>query len=131
MRLNYGSYLMTIRKHRVKEYVSFGDLQHILDTLIHYDVLVDDHCFESHGKYKQLHCHALVRITSNQKVDPQFITNQYEGFIIHFKRIRAGRFWLKHFQRAREYVHKHCDNHNPEQVEQTRMCNYFKYHYGF
>lgn len=119
-------YLVTIRKSQVKDYVSFEKLTAIVEILVRHfgdEFIIRDYCHEAHGRYKQLHTHMLV------ETKPGFRYSKYTkilpGFIIHFRR------WLSWPWDAVQYIHKHCCNHCPAQIEQTRQCNYYRYHYAF
>lgn len=122
-------YLLTIRKHRVLEFCSTGELVAVLDSLRNYDIDTRTYCLESHGKYKQLHCHALVH-TTQRFINFKWLNEQYKehGLILHLEKVKNR---TDDIRRVEGYIHKHCDNHSTEQIQQTHWCNWYKYHYGF
>ncbi len=116
-------YLVTIRKHQVKDYVSLDDLQQILAALHYNDIDFFTGCAEAHGKYKQLHYHGLVRVSRGFHY---YKYTKILDFRIHWKKLKQNEYMLGD---ADYYIFKH--NPTEEYVNQTLMCNYYRYHYGF
>jgi len=116
-------YLVTLRKHQCKSYVSFNQLDRILKSIDSKTFNIKDYCYEAHGVHKQLHAHFIVQVPKGFYY--RDYVNIAEGFIMHFRIIDNN------LLKVSKYIHKHCNNHSPEQIEQTRWCNYYKYHYGF
>lgn len=117
-------YLVTLRKSQVKEYVSWEELTSMMVQLEN-TFTIRDYCFEAHGVYRQLHCHLLIE--SDMALRFKFYSKMFDDYILHFRSVDK----FSSLKKVSQYIHKHCNNHSPEQIEQTRMCNYFKYHYGF
>lgn len=109
-------YLLTIRKHQVKDYVTEETLNRHLK---YYNV--KDYCYEAHGKYKQLHVHAIVEIDT---IDVKEHKVSHKGFLHHIKIINSK----PHLLACIHYLYKH--NPNQEYVNQTRLANYFRHHYA-
>jgi len=113
-------WLVTIRKHQVKDFVHPTELDECITYIDKCDYLViRDYCYEGHGLYKQYHCHALIET-------PKFFRfrglTKYKGFTIHWKAI-SGRP-----DKVCMYIHKHCNNHCPHRILQNELANFFRYH---
>ncbi len=79
-----------------------------------------DYGIEYHGRYKQLHAHAIV------KTIPSFMYGRHtkiNGFRCQWQEITTN------LPKVCEYIHKH--NPDMEYVYQTEYTNYYHYHYGF
>ncbi len=116
-------YMITIRKHRVKEYVSSDDLYDILRAVMmhnpHLGWMTEG--LEAHGKYLQLHMHALF-ITNTPPLDK--ITSLF-GFRIYWSEMDKDSDTSKIF----DYIHKYdIDSYHREQIETD---NWYRYHDGF
>ncbi len=116
-------WLVTLRKHRVKEYVDYDILEGIVKSLDKHFFNIVDYCLERHGRYKQLHAHMIVR--TNDKFTYKAHVNDVHGYILHFKAINDN------LLNASRYIHKHCNNHCDEMLQQIQLTNYYAYHYGF
>lgn len=116
-------WLVTIRKHRVKEYVSEDQLAEVRNYLrTKSGLTIRDYCNEAHGTYKQLHSHLLIETPINFR----FIgCTKYKDFRIHWKIIKRT------LPKVADYIHKRCKNHSEDQLEHNRLANYFRYHYAF
>jgi len=116
-------FLVTLRKHQVKDYVDYQYLNAIVKVLDKHFFNIVDYCLEFHGRYKQLHAHMIVRVSKN------FYYGQHvrdvKGFIMHFKAIDND------LLKVSRYLHKHCCGHSDEMLEQIKYTNYYRYHYGF
>ncbi len=115
-------YMVTIRKHCVKEYVPWEELDGFVQILAMHLFKIRDYCFESHGMYKQLHCHMLIEVDSRvfrYKRHTKFFSKL--GYFMHFQ------VWNNPLT-AKKYIHKHCKYHSIEQLDQIYHCNYYKYH---
>lgn len=116
-------YLVTLAKHQVLDYVDYDYLTNIINTLNKPFFNIIDYCLEYHGTYKQLHAHMIVQV--NKCFRYKVYVKAVEGFIMHFKLIKPP---IKH---VKEYIHKHCEGHSPERLQQIKYINYYKSHYGF
>ncbi len=104
-------YLVTVRAHNVLRLVTpmkLGEtFQHIVDTL---PLEVVDVAYERHGRYRQLHAHALVRANARFRYRGH---TQRRGLRIH---------WIKIYnpddlERVKRYVRKYVRNiYEQEQV---------------
>ncbi len=115
-------YLVTLNRNQKKDYVSFERLQVMMQIFSKHFFDVKDYCLESHGFYKQLHAHFIIKVPFNFRYKRYCRQGKYN---LHFQEITVS------LERACAYLHKHCRHHCPEQIEQTKQCNYYKYHYGF
>lgn len=116
-------WLVTLRKHNVKDYVDYEYLNAIVQVLDKHFFDIKDYCLERHGKYKQLHAHMIVKTST--KFQYRQHVNAVNGFIMHFKPIDSN------LLNASRYIHKHCNGHCDEMLEQTKYTNYYAYHHGF
>lgn len=116
-------WLVTLRKHRVNEYVDYDTLDSIVKSLDKYFFNIVDYCLESHGKYKQLHAHMIVKTATSFRYNVH--VNDVKDYILHFKQIDNN------LLNASRYIHKHCKNHSPVMLDQIKYTNYYKYHYSF
>lgn len=116
-------YLVTLRRHQVKDYVDYEHLDNIINGLDKQFFDIKDYCLERHGKYKQLHAHLIVKVNKGFRYKRH--VKAVKGYIMHFKAITTS------LRNVSAYIHKHCKNHSHEQLEQTRYCNYYSHHYGF
>lgn len=116
-------YLVTLARHQVKDYVSYEHLDKIIKTLNKPFFNIIDYCCECHGRYKQLHAHMIVKVNKSFKY--KHYVKTVTGFIMHFKQITTPLINVK------QYIHKHCKGHSPEQLQQTYYTNYYRNHYGF
>lgn len=119
----YQYYLVTLTKTNKKTYVSYEYLQSIIKGLDKQSFNVIDYCLEAHGKYKQLHAHLLVRTNKHFRYKKHI--RDVQGFIMHYKLVTTDH------KRIHDYIHKHCNHHNEEQLQHTYYTNYYRYHYGF
>ncbi len=120
-------YIVTIRKHQVKDYVSYKELSIVMDRFrqVYPRSYIVSTGVEAHGLYRQLHAHLIVGFT-------QFVSykkfNSYFGFYIHFKPITIESD--EDMQRCLYYIHKYdwdCDMKR----DIIEAENYYNYHYGF
>lgn len=114
-------YLITIRKHQVKDYVdkSLIDEIKMYIKLKHDSLKIIKECYEVDKKYKQLHYHAVVEI--NHKV--WFKDNsKYKDFRIHWSPVGSMCGAIK-------YVLKEASNEYEQ--EQILIKNYYCHNYGF
>lgn len=116
-------YLVTLAKHRVKEYVDYYYLESIIKSLDKQCFNIIDYCLERHGTYKQLHAHFIVQVNKHFRYKSH--VNMVSGFIMQFEPI------LTPLNRPRQYIHKHCQGHSEEYIIDTHLSNYFNNHYAF
>ncbi len=116
-------YLLTIRAHQVLRYVTPNELTETLQEVVE-DLPLElvDYAFERHGRYRQLHAHAVVIPTA------PFL---YRG---HTSRRGLRIHWLKvtnptAFRRIRRYVRKSVRDKYVQ--EEINLANYYAHHYGF
>lgn len=114
-------YLLTIRKHQVKDFVDKNDLDDVVETLrtavpsLH----IGHHTYEIDNKYKQLHYHAIV---SNRFRIRYKDNSKFNSFRIHWSPIGDEKGAIK-------YITK--DAYNEYKQEYIHLFNYFNHHYGF
>ncbi len=115
-------YLITIRKSRVKEYVSKQQLDVILDHLatFPFGTLIVDKGYHIHGVYRQLHLHAIIRIRSRS-------ITWVNGFRIYYSEIDPSKRSIPNIER---YIHSD-DWDNLDQLKEILCINYYNNHYGF
>ncbi len=114
-------YMITIRKHQVKDYVEQRDIREILIYLHDNQIDVDDGICECHGKYKQLHFHGISLLPKQFYYKP---FTKCAGFRIHFKPFKPNALYA-----IKQYIYKH--NPTYDYHIQTLMCNYYRHHFGF
>lgn len=114
-------YIITICKHRTKDYVKYEELLEVQTALVQeLGIPVIHGRVERHGKYKQLHLHFLSSIPKHIRYGKY---TQYKDFRIHFQ-------WIANKLAAYKYIDKHYSPYN-NTTHDTLMANYFAYHYGF
>ncbi len=86
-------YLITTNHYNKKAYIDEVDLRSIKQLLESYNVYFDDYVFEWHGKYRQLHMHAIVKFSGRYKP-----LTKFESFRIHWAPARSAQD-LKEFRR--------------------------------
>ncbi len=80
------TYMITIRKHQVKDYVN----KYMLDEVALYleqgiqSFYIIQQVYENSGLHKQLHYHAIAKVNKNFRYKP-FV--EYNGFQIHWTRV--------------------------------------------
>ncbi len=118
---NLRFYLLTIRKHQVKDYVDKSMLDQIVGSLkLKHDTLhVLNHCYETFCKYEQLHFHGIVNISHNIYYKDN---NSVDGYQIRWAPIYNMKGALK-------YIIKEA--YNKYEQEYIHVINYYRYHYGF
>ncbi len=115
-------YMITIRKHRVKDFIQRADLDDvvltILSKLVHLDIIHS--AYETSVKrYRQLHYHGIV--LSPYRV--YYKDNcKYNGYQIHWSPIRS-------MKRSIRYIYKQA--YNTYSQEQVFIENYYNNNYGF
>lgn len=110
-------YTITIRKSRVKEQVTRQELESRLR--VYCDLTKSklyDYGFHIHGKYRQLHLHAVVR--SDAK-----LFNYYKDGWFHYCTPV-----IRYSPRITRYIHSD-DHDNPYKLEQILIENESNYHY--
>ncbi len=123
------TYIVTIRKSQVKDYVSYDDLKKRVAGLClclpSLNVIIQG--YEAHGLYRQLHVHLLVY--SPKRISYRLINGKFkgDGYIYHFKRCNIGDH--EDIESCCKYITK--NDSNMYEREQTLIENYYNYHYGF
>lgn len=118
---NKFKYLITIRKHRVKEYVNRHDLDDAYDSIMlkNSELKTIVFSYEIDPTYKQLHMHLVVH--SNYKIYYKD-NSKFNGFRIHWSPIGDERGAIK-------YIFKEA--YNMYEQEHILIRNYYNHHYGF
>ncbi len=123
------TYIITIRKSQVLDYVSYSDLKiRIAGLCLRLpDLTITVSGFEAHGLYKQLHVHMLGY--SAKRINYKSINKYFSGdrFIYHFKRATVNDY--EDMQSIISYICKYDKNIYARQ--QILVSNYYRYHYGF
>lgn len=117
-------YMVTIRKHQVKDFVTVSDLTDRLTWLVttlgrSVEFTIDTTVFEVDPKYMQLHLHCILTATSNFKY---YKLTKNKGFRIHFRKVYD-------LTGAKGYLMKQVRNDYVQ--DQLIDENYFNHHYGF
>ncbi len=109
---------LTIRKHRVKDYVDADDFMPILQFLVDfYGVQVIDYGIHTHGKYGQLHLHVLLNNPLKYFINLHNLNDYY----LHKSKVIDK-------QNYHKYIHS--EDHNSHYLtEQLLEQNYYRYHY--
>ncbi len=120
-------YLITIRKSQVKDYVTKEQLDSVLYYVINQNKngikwkhLVETTGYHLHGKYRQLHMHALIFMP----IITNFIT-QIRGFRVYWKQIDEDE---DSFNKAHKYCHNE-DHWNEVKLQQILVENDAKHLY--
>ncbi len=110
-------YLLTIRKSQVKDYIQQNDLDDILTFILNTTKgYLLGKGYHIHGKYKQLHMHALTQIP--------FTTNTWlNGYRIYYSKVHSN------IHKVISYIHS--DHKNIYELSQLLIQNYYNHHYGF
>ena len=115
-------YLLTIRKSQVKDYVTIKELLDILATFHGHNYFsVRDVGFHMHGKYNQLHLHAIVFATNP-------VTTWVNGFRCYWKPANSYVEDPLREQKMSKYCHSDDYGH-PMRLQQLLDENYYQYHY--
>lgn len=110
------SYFITIRKHRVKDFVDVQEIMNILEKL--YTVIpslrLGINIFEIDKKYNQLHYHAIVKMEN--KYFNYKTASSFNGFRIYWSPIYSHCGLKKYIQK---------DVHNKYQQEEIINNNFY------
>ncbi len=104
-------YLITICKAQKLDYVDESELRSVMSYLFEHKHYFKDYTFERHGKYRQLHCHAIV--------DTQPIYKTFK--VIPFRVYYSPVYDIKG---AMNYLHK--DAYNRYRQEQILAENQYQ-----
>ncbi len=116
-------YLITIRAHQVLRLVTPMELQETLDQVIEELPLeLVDYAFERHGRYRQLHAHAVVVPTARFRYRGH---TSRRGLRIHWLRVTDP----KSYARIRRYVRKHVRSKYIQL--QDELAEQFRHTYAF
>lgn len=113
-------YLITIRKHQTKDYVSMAELEEVKGGLSNTVGTLEYYAVERHGRYKQLHAHGIILLPRTTRYG---LYTKYNNFRIHYQRIES-------YIGAIKYIFKHYNKYSHTQLD-TELSNYFAYHYAF
>ncbi len=114
-------YIITIRKHQVKDYVVESDIDAVVSylKLKHDSLKVLNHAYEIGHKYNQLHFHAMISLCHAIRYSDN---SKHNGFFIHWKRIynecNAVKYILKDSPNRYEQeqiltINKYCHSKAP------------------
>lgn len=114
-------YLITVRKHQVKDYVDKSMLDEAMGYLKfkHNTLHIVDQCYEIDSKYKQLHYHAVVEIKHRIVYKDN---SRYKLYRIHWVPVRD-------LEGALRYIKKQA--YNKYKQEEILMINYYNNNYAF
>ncbi len=113
-------YLLTIRKHQVKDFVTVNELKSALANLVsHIPMYVTNIVFEVEHTYMQLHLHCII--TMDHYFNYTRYT-KYHGFRLHFKKCYD-------LGGLKGYLLKQVSNKYIQ--EQLIVENYYSHYYGF
>lgn len=114
--IDHMSYFITIRKHRVKEYVDVDDIINIIEYLYTKipSLRLGIYSFEIDKKYRQLYFHGLVQM-KKQYFNYKSVVS-HNGFRIYWKPVY-------HHYGLKKYINK--DIHNKYKQEEIISDNYF------
>ncbi len=117
-------YMITIRKHQVKDFVSVSELRDTLDYLIIEQLgwstcCISNVVYEIDPIYSQLHLHCIMHAKRNFK---------------YSRYTRAGPFRI-HFRRVYDLggMERYLTKQIPDKYRQEQLIieNHYNYHYGF
>ncbi len=119
-------YMITIRKHQVKDFVDVGVLRTILDNLIinrlgWTSCHVDNVVFEVDPTYLQLHLHCILYSKRDFRYS-KYTSAGFGEFRVHFRKVYD-------LDGAKGYLKK--QSWNPWVQEQLISENYYNHNYGF
>ncbi len=117
-------YLLTIHKHQVKDFVLVSDILDVLEVITSNklsQLRVLDIAFESHGMYRQLHCHMIVRVNKEWRYRGY---TSIGGYRCHWESMEIDDFHTVH-----GYIHKRAENLVIQ--EQILDENNYRKHYAF
>lgn len=114
-------YMITIRKHQVKDYVSISDLRDVVIWLkcrLPF-IKIDNVVYEIDSTYRQLHLHCILRSPLDFKYNQH---TKCWGYRIHYRKVYD-------LSGARGYLSKQVSNIYEQQ--ELLLDNYYSHHYGF
>ncbi len=105
-------YMITICKAQKLHYVDESELRSVLSYLYDHHHYIVDYTFERHGKYRQLHCHAII------DTQPDYKTYKVIPFRVYYSEIydKDG---------AVKYLYKYA--YNTYMQEQILVENQYSY----
>ncbi len=111
-----SSYLITIRKHQVKDYVDVQEIMNIIGILMTKlpSLRLGSNSFEVDNKYRQLHFHSIVYISEYLRYKT---VSSFGGFRIYWKAVY-------NIERLLKYIKKDVKNGICQQ-EEIIVDNYF------
>ncbi len=123
------TYLVTIRKSQVKDYVSYNDLKsriaRLRGILPRLSIIIRG--YEAHGLYNQLHVHFLLYHPTRINYKSINALLKGDGFIYHFKQCVVSS--REDMERICNYITKY--DWNMYSRDMILCENYYRYHYGF
>ncbi len=113
-------YLLTIRKHQVKDFVTVTELKSALADLVsHVPMYVTNIVFEVEHTYMQLHLHCIIQMDHYFNYTRY---TKYHGFALHFTK-------CYNLGGLKGYLLKQVSN---KYVQEQLICeNYYSHYYGF
>ncbi len=117
-------YMVTIRKHQVKDFVTCSQLRKILDNLLIHklgwaDTIIENVVYEIEPTYMQMHLHGILY----SKRSFNYTRYTCSGdFRIHFRKVYD-------LEGAIEYLTKQVPNQYIQ--SQKRLENFYNHNYGF
>ena len=119
------TYLITIRKSQVLQYVSYNDLKvRVAGLCLRLpDLNIIMQGYECHGLYRQLHVHLIA--LSPRRINYRLLNKSMRGdqFIYHFKKCTIG--CKEDMQRCIDYVSKYDMNkYEREQIMVENEAHY-------
>ncbi len=114
-------YLITIRHHRVNQYITQYEIDNILSYLeiniCSLSIKAEDVSYETSGKYGQLHAHAICKVSNCFSYRGW---TDHNGFRIHWKRLH--RPYYKSVESARKYLKKDQVNQTQSDILYENTC---------
>ncbi len=128
------TYMITIRKSQVLDYVSFEELwARVVGLKLRLpDLHIQCSGYEAHGTYKQLHVHLLAyspKRINYRNINKYFneVTGANGSFIYHFRLCNIS--CKEDMQAICDYICKY--DKNMYEREMITVINYYRYNYGF
>ncbi len=122
-------YIVTIRKSRVLDYVSYNELQEKIAGLCLRlpNVNITVQGYEAHGLYRQLHVHLLMCSPTRIQYNKVNLYFKDDGFIYHFRRCLVNDH--EDMENICSYISKY--DSNEYERDMILAQNYYRYHYAF
>lgn len=112
-------YMVTVRKSQVKDFVTVGHLDFILESVVKPPKTITNIVYEIENTYNQLHLHCIV--SSPYRVC-YAKNNKFGGYIIHWKPVFSLDGCISYIQKQ---------SANMYEQSQTIEVNWYNHHFGF